>query len=74
MFILKIVAVAPEVSPTIAAAVGVPEVDTMSAISLSVAAPINPAVASYLTSHHELVLQQDVSAANVPSASAPISP
>jgi hypothetical protein len=47
MFVLKIVAVAPEVSPTIAAAVGVPEVDTISCISDSVAAPINPKVVAY---------------------------
>ena len=73
MLTLIRVAVAPEVTPTIVAAVGVPDVVIASATSLSVAAPINQAVA-YFNISPRAVTETGVSEANVPSASAPYSP
>ena len=73
MFVLIIVAVAPELTPTIAAAVGVPEVETVSDTSLSVAAPTN-VVESYFKISPRDTTQVTVSEANVPSATAPFSP
>ena len=73
MFVLIIVAVAPEVTPTIAAAVGVPEVVTVSCISLSVAAPTNEVELYFKISPRDKT-ETAVSVASVPVASAPYSP